>query len=310
MSTTTPPWKIPADSVKDGEGPTADEDAFLGKPISRIDLTCPECGHMQSEPIRVVSTQCRGCLKHYQVRDGEVVARVSTKARLAKPGAHAEEPESEFKPYVPPAPPRKPLPPPMGWWKRFILRPEPPRAVRCFGCEREFTVVAAAESTQCPDCGAYVSIRNHEICDTWTRELQTCGDVVLQKEGSIRQAHIECRNLTVFGRISGSVDCSGNLVIQSGGKISGTVRCKRLHICRKARVEFHDSVHAREMLIEGETRGVFHCTGTITLARRALLQGFVRAAALHVSSGASHVGTVEIIEPDESAAATLEDLTQ
>jgi len=307
MSTTTPPWKSHSDSAKDGEGAAADEDAFVGRAIPYIDLTCPECGHVQSEPLRVVSTQCRSCLKHYQVRDGEVVARVHSMARLAKPGAHDEEPESEFKAYAPPAPPRKPVPPPMGWWKRFILRPAPPRAVRCFGCEREFTAGAAAESTQCPDCGAYVSLRSHEIRDTWTRELQTCGDVVLHKEGTIRQARIECRNLTVFGKISGSVDGSGDLVIHPGGKISGAIRCRRLHVCRKARVEFHDTVHAGEILIEGEARGVFHCTGTITLARRALLQGLLRTAVLHVSSGASHVGTVEIIDPNESAAATLAD---
>lgn len=307
MSTTSPPWKTPTNSAKDGEGSHRDENAFLEKSIPRIDLTCPECGHVQSEPLRVISTQCRGCLTHYQVRDGEAVARVFSTVRLAKPGAHDEEPESEFKSYTPPEPPRKPVPLPMGWWKRFILRPEPPRAVKCFACERKFTAGAVAESTQCPDCGAYVSLRNHEIRESWTRELQTCGDVILHKEGTIRQAHIECRNLTVFGKISGAVDCSGDLVIQSGGKISGAIRCRRLHICRKARVEFHDTVYAEEILIEGEARGGFYCTGTITLARRALLQGLVRAAALHVASGASHVGTVEIIEPKESTPAPLGD---
>lgn len=299
MSTTTPPWKLPPASAKDGGAPVADEDTAVVKTIPRIDLTCPECGHVQSEPERVVSTQCRGCLKHYQIRDGQVVARVFSTARLAKPGAHDEAVAPEPKPYVPPAPPRKPVPPPMPWWKRMILRPDPPRSAKCFECEREFTAGAEAESTQCPGCGAYVSLRNHEIREPWTRELRTCGDVILQKEGTIRQTRIQCRNLTVFGRIAAQVVCSGELTIHVGGRISGGIRCHRLHVMRKARVEFHDTVHADEILIEGEVRGVFHCTGTVTLARRSLLQGLVRAAALNVRPGASHAGTLEIIQPED-----------
>jgi len=305
MSTTTPPWKLPPASAKEGEVSGKDEGAALVKAIPRIELTCPDCGHVQSEPLRVVSTQCRGCLKHYQVRDGEVVPRLISTARLAKPGAHDKEPAPEPKPYIPPPPPRKPVPPPMPWWKRMILRPEPPRGVKCFQCVREFTAGAGAESTQCPGCGAYVSLRSHEIRESWTRELRTCGDVILHKEGTIRQSRIQCRNLTVYGKIASDVDCSGELVVHAGAKISGAIRCKRLRIMRRARLEFHETVRADEILIHGEVRGVFYCTGTVTLARRALLQGLVRASALNVRSGASHVGTLEILEPEDSPAPSL-----
>ncbi len=187
----------------------------------------------------------------------------------------------------------------------MILRPDPPRAATCFECARKFTVGAEAESTQCPDCGAYVSLRNHEIREPWTRELRTCGDVYLHKEGTIRQTRIQCRNLTVYGRIASEVVCSGDLVIHVGGRISGGIRCRRLHITRKARVEFHDTVHADEILIEGEVRGMIHCNGVVTLGKRALLQGLLRATALEIRSGASHVGTLEIIEPEDSSAAAL-----
>lgn len=276
------------------------------KPIPRMDLTCPECGHIQSEPLRVVSTQCRGCLAHYQVRDGMAVARPSVQTRFAKPGAHdADEPPPEVK--SPLVAPSKPVPPPMSWWKRFLLRPDPPRQVRCFACEREFTAGAEAESTQCPGCGGYVSLRDFSIQGLWTRELRTRGNVLVQKDGSIHRTSIQCHNLTVYGKITGEVDCSGDLVFHGSGKVSGAVRCRRLHVCRKARVEFLDPVRADEVLIEGEARGVFHCSGTVTLARRALLQGFVRAVALNIRTGASHVGTVDIIDPPESDTPSLAD---
>lgn len=300
MSTTTPPWKLPPSSAIGAVSQAADSDPQPVRAIAKVDLTCPECGHVQSEPVRVVATQCRGCLKHYQVRDGVVVARAVSAIRLAKPGAHDANPPM-------PAPaverrqlaPKRPVPPPMAWWKRIILRPAPPREANCFQCGRGFTAGAEAESTQCPGCGAYVSLRDHEIRESWTRELQTCGDVILHKEGTIRQTRIHCRNLTVHGRIAAEIVCRSNLVIHGGGRIAGGIRCGRLHVKRKAKVEFHDAVHADEILIEGEVRGVFHCRGTVTLAKGALLQGLVRAAAMRVRPGASHAGTLEIIEPGD-----------
>jgi hypothetical protein len=50
-------------------------------------------------------------------------------------------------------------------------------------------------------------------------------------------------------------------------------------------------------------RGVLQCTGTVTLARRALLQGLVRAAALDVRPGASHVGVFDPISNEADSLA-------
>ena len=301
MSLTMSPQNQSFNASSDAGASPDDEKSPAPKPPERIDLKCPDCGHIQSEPPRVVSTQCRSCLSHYQVLDGRVVQRSLVETRFAKPGAHDAEPFREPEPAKPLAPPRKPVPPPMSWWKRLILRPDPPREVRCFECEREFTAGAEAESTQCPDCGCYVSLRHHEIRQTWTRHLQTRGNVVVHKEGSIQRARVECHDLTVFGKIAGELDCSGEFDIHGSGKISGTVKCRQLRVRRKARVEFLDPVTAESVLIEGEVRGVFHCTGTVTLAPRARLHGFVRAAALNIRTGASHVGTADIIESPESS---------
>ena len=290
-----PPDNTPSpqgDGLPPGEGPI-----FIKLP-PRIDLVCPECGHVQSEPPLVVSTQCRNCLCHYQVRDGEVVVRPRPEMRLAAP----DDPNAEPAPIVPEpkkptAPPRKPPPPVMPWWKRLLLRPDPPREVRCFACFHDFKVGAVAESTQCPSCGGYVSLRHYEIREAWSRNLQTRGDVVLHKEGSIHRAQIECHNLTANGKIIGRIDCSGTFAIHHSDKISGTVTCRRLHVARKVRVEFLEPVTADSMLIEGEVRGVFHCNGVVTLGKRASLFGYVRTAELQKRSGARHVGTLDIHPP-------------
>lgn len=45
------------------------------QPKGRIDLACPACGFVQSEPAAVFSTFCRACGEHYRVKRGKVVAR-------------------------------------------------------------------------------------------------------------------------------------------------------------------------------------------------------------------------------------------
>jgi cytoskeletal protein CcmA (bactofilin family) len=102
----------------------------------------------------------------------------------------------------------------------------------------------------------------------------------------------------LFGKILSDLDCSGELAIHTSGKIPGHVTCHRLHVPRKVRADFLEPVVAHDVLIEGEVRGVLQCTGTVTLARRALLQGLVRAAAIEVRPGASHVGIFDPVSPD------------
>jgi cytoskeletal protein CcmA (bactofilin family)/uncharacterized CHY-type Zn-finger protein len=263
----------------------------------RIDLMCPECGHHQSEPALVVSTQCRSCRANFQVRDGKAVKRHRPTARLASPmrdiaplAPEARRPE--------PTPFRltRPEPPRLHPILRFFLRQKPPREVICFNCSHTFTAVREAQSSQCPKCSGYVSLRDYRIDEPWNRRIQTRGDVIIMKTGVVSGVNIQCHQLTVLGELAGSVDCSGDLIIRSHGKILGKVRCRELRVERGARVEFLSPVNAQSVRIDGQVRGQINCSGLIVLEKRAQLQGLVRAAGLSVKSGAKHTGTIEIIQ--------------
>jgi cytoskeletal protein CcmA (bactofilin family) len=263
----------------------------------RIEVACPECGHKQLEPALVISTQCRACLAGFQVHAGKAVARTKPVTRLAKPKPEAEisaEPE-----HLPPRPVvifhREPsAPPPRPFWRRLLLPSNPPRQVTCFSCKHAYTTAAEAQSTQCPRCSGYISLIDYEITSPWNRRIQTCGDVVIRKTGSVSGASIQCHNLTVLGSLAGPVECTADLVICSQGKITGTVRCRHLHVRRGAHVEFLHPVSADSALIEGNVRGQITCAGVITLAKKAHLQGLVRAASLVIKPGAKHTGTIEM----------------
>lgn len=266
----------------------------------RIEVTCPECGHVQAEPALVVSTQCRSCRANFQVREGKGVVRNRPVTRLAKPRK-----DSDPEPDPPPAAAttqsmlrRGPVvAPPQSFLMRLFNPVKPPRAIHCFTCGHSYTTVGEAQSSQCPKCSGYISLIDYDITEQWNRRIQTCGDVIIQKSGSVSGVTLQCHNLTVLGELAGSVECSGDLVIRSHGKIIGKVTCRNLRVEKGARVEFLNPVNATTAFIDGNVRGQISCTGAVTLEKRAHLQGLVRTTSLIVKPGAKHTGTIEMIQP-------------
>jgi cytoskeletal protein CcmA (bactofilin family) len=71
--------------------------------LKKIDLLCPACGHLQSEPSRVVSTYCRACGEHFRVFKGQAIPKpparasgiVDPMARKTVPTPFQETTESE-----------------------------------------------------------------------------------------------------------------------------------------------------------------------------------------------------------------------
>jgi cytoskeletal protein CcmA (bactofilin family)/Zn finger protein HypA/HybF involved in hydrogenase expression len=262
----------------------------------RIELTCPECGHSQLEPAMVVSTQCRSCRANFQVVAGKAVSRQRATTRIARTRPEAatttEAPVATIPPFLKKKEPalRNPL-------LRFFFKEKPPREVTCFNCGHTHKAVSEAQSSQCPRCSSYISLLDYEITEPWNRRIQTRGNVIIQKTGVVSGITIQCHHLTVLGELAGSVECSGDLVIRSHGKILGKVSCRQLRVERGARVEFLNPVTATSAYIDGNVRGQISCTGSITLEKRAHLQGLVKTASLVVKAGAKHTGTIEMVQP-------------
>ena len=262
----------------------------------RIELECPECGHSQLEPAMVISTQCRACRANFQVVDGKAVTRQRATTRLARTRPETS-PLQAASPAPSPSPiPKKVEPAPRHPLLRLFFRQKPPREVTCFSCGHVHKAVPEAQSSQCPRCSSYISLQDYEIIEPWNRRIQTRGNVVIQKTGVVSGITIQCHHLTVLGELAGSVECSGDLIIRSHGKILGKVSCRQLRVERGARVEFLNPVTAASAYIDGNVRGQISCTGSITLEKRAHLQGLVKTASLVVKAGAKHTGTIEMVQ--------------
>ena len=262
----------------------------------RIEVSCPDCGKVQTEPALVVSTQCRVCRANFQVREGKCVVRNRPVTRLAVPRKDTD-PEPEPLPPKPQPLIRRgpPIPPPRSFLMRLFNPAKPPRRITCFSCAHSYQTVADAQSSQCPKCSGYISLLDYEITESWNRRIETCGDVVIHKAGTVSGFTLRCHNLTVYGTLAGAVECSGDLIIRSHGKIIGEIHCGNLRVEKGARVEFLNPVSATTASIDGHVRGQISCSGAVTLEKRAHLQGLVRTSSLVIKPGAKHTGSIEMI---------------
>lgn len=230
------------------------------------------------------------------IRDGKPVVRPRHATRLATPGRPpVQHPSTGARKQPEPKPDKKKVGNSLIW--RIFNRQRPPRSVECYHCHRIFDVVPEAQSSQCPKCGGYISLRDYEIENAWRRRIQTRGDVTILKEGSIIGVKVQCHSLTVLGKLQAPVECSGVLRICSHGKIVGNVTCGELRVERGAKVEFQGDVHAKMAYIDGDVRAQLTCTGTITLEKNSHLQGLARAGGLVVKAGAKHSGLMEVVRP-------------
>jgi cytoskeletal protein CcmA (bactofilin family) len=78
--------------------------------------------------------------------------------------------------------------------------------------------------------------------------------------------------------------------------IRGKIRCARLRIERRAKVQFIQPVEAGETVINGRVIGSIRSTSTVTLLRRSHLRGNITATELITKRGAKHIGRLRIAE--------------
>lgn len=276
-----------------------------------VSLTCPHCGFRQSDPRMAISTYCRGCGTHYKIAEGKAVlnkpsptppfvgVNVSDKRRVNTRDSPAAEPDPAKEEQAP-APRLRTAPPTSGLVKNAAVTPGflqskiPPRNVQCFECDREHQAPAEASSTLCPACGGYISLKDFDIKDNWNRRIQTRGNVTIHKKAVVTGITIHCHHLTVQGKLSGGVDCSGDFTIRSHGKLMGKVHCKRLIIEKRAHVEFSNPVHCKDAIIDGNAIGNFTCSGKLQLKKKATLTGDIKVATMAVEEGARHSGRIAI----------------
>ncbi len=168
------------------------------------------------------------------------------------------------------------------------------KLIVCYECREPHSIIKTATSSLCPHCGTYISIKDHSINSLWNTSIRTRGNVRVEKKGSLNNLSVACNNLIIEGTFHSSADCQNDLIIRASGRITGKISCKKLLVEKKVEIECDQHITAEEVIIDGKLTGNITCTGNVTLHKKAVLVGNLKAKSMDLRDGASHQGSMQL----------------
>jgi cytoskeletal protein CcmA (bactofilin family) len=109
--------------------------------------------------------------------------------------------------------------------------PEDRQTISCLFCGKPQEVARRAMSITCKFCNKSlkledISIKQYEA----RRQIATCGVVTVEKKGSAITDSIRCGGLIVRGKVKGSIDAQGPVLIGPEAEVKGDVKAPTLAV--------------------------------------------------------------------------------
>lgn len=284
----------------------------------KINVRCPHCGHEQSEPRIAKSTYCRACSEYFTIDQALRAAKAAQPPmRIVVPEAESlsrgtatvplDAPtlrEPDEMPKAGSANPSTTLSHLRLKFGQYFRGPNS-LVVRCFECGGEHEVAAAAQSATCRHCGAYVDLQNYKINGSFSRDIKTCGSLLVLARADLASSKVICGSATVYGKVRANLYCSGDVAVRYDGKIYGEIEGRNLHVEKGANVEFVRPLKFSSADIEGTMSGHILSDGHVIIRRTGQLAGAVTAKAFTVEQGGLFEGELTI-SPHESIDSALQ----
>lgn len=176
--------------------------------------------------------------------------------------------------------------------------PVPTREVVCYECGRKSQIPVAALSAHCVYCHTHLNTADVTLKPGSRRlTIRTLGDVCIPAHVELSHLSIVCKNLVVSGRASGSLKCTGALVLRGHAVVEGQLQALTLEVAAGAQAKCSPAVSAETAQVEGSLTGRVHCSGTLYIGSSGALEGDCRAERLSIAPGGRHTGSWIRVSP-------------
>ena len=172
----------------------------------------------------------------------------------------------------------------------------------CFECGHSFKVGRSSRSTQCPQCGSYISMEDVEINMPSSQPIKTRGDLIVRKRGHITTSEIHCKDMRCQGIVEANVFCTADAVFRTEGTIIGEIRCRRLIIEKGADVTFMNQAIADEVEVNARVTGTIQSSGPILINHHGSINGDVTARSVSIEPGGELNGAMNIVQTPRAPA--------
>lgn len=275
------------------------------KKPAKVSVTCPQCGHVQQEPLAAYSTNCKKCGRYYRVQEVlNPAPKRSSRAKATKEVVcpHCGNTQQEPKAVVSTVCKRcrrnfGPEAQPKGRRAKKAKTVEAPKEVRrvsCFQCGTELDVPPAAQSTMCKRCSSFVDLRDYKINHSVTKNFKTKGRFVVEEKGFVFNTDSVVGEAVIKGKVHGKIVTETSLEIHSTADIKGSFQTPKLVIPAGQHFRWSEKLDIGGADIGGELAANLRTDGTIALRSTGRLFGDVDATNFVVESGAVIVGNAKI----------------
>ena len=135
---------------------------------------------------------------------------------------------------MPPTPPSRP--------------PEDRHTITCLYCGKPQEVARRAMSITCKFCHKPLKLEDIAIKQYEARrQIATCGIVTVEKKGSAVTDFIKCGGLIVRGKVKGTVESHGPVLIGPDAEVKGDVTAPRLAVGAGAVLEGHYEIGTKSV---------------------------------------------------------------
>lgn len=203
-----------------------------------------------------------------------------------------------------PLPEEHPAPKEPTWFERLgkLLTGETTREIHCFDCNASQVVSSLAKSSLCPQCGAYMDLRDFKIAGSYGRTIQTQGKVVITSKGDVTSAKIVCAEALIQGKLQGLLVSNGKVRFKMKGRCLGGIEAGHFLIEKRSDVEFVRTVKAKHAEIIGRCSARI-MADKVTITPTGTLEGTVYAKAITIEKGGRFsgdlvIGQKELSQPD------------
>lgn len=165
----------------------------------------------------------------------------------------------------------------------------------CFDCGHKFKVSRSSRSTQCPTCGALISLEDVEVNMHSGQSIKTRGDVLIRKRGQVSAESIQCKDLRCQGILEANVKASGDVIIRATGTMIGEIHCRRFIVEKGADVVFLNVIHAEEVDIQARITATLFSSGPFIIGTQGSVNGDVTARSVSIEPGGELNGAMNIV---------------
>ena len=159
--------------------------------------------------------------------------------------------------------------------------------VVCYGCGFQFVVRGRTTATQCPKCGARLSMKDETITGGFQDECITAGKVTLTRSAILDGGRITANDILLEGAVkSGKLRAHKTLELAKGATLPEAVLdARHLRIGAGASFDFERVLRLENLDVCGELKARIIATGTVTVRATGHLLGSVMTDRLVVEEG-------------------------